>query len=189
MNHLSTAERQTPSTKVVLSGSNGSGEALRFHTNRNYLARAINLGFREFYLYGTEVPVQGRDANRVYVWAVLGEDGVIKPSKDAIRIESLDASQQPSADSKPRTMRIRKTMSSSKQSTNAQSSVRGDANGKSDTAGIAALIEQAETVKTSLSTALTETKQLVAALKKHRQQSKALQSTLASLRQLQSVEL
>ena len=108
MHHLSTAERQTPSTEVVLSGSNGSGEALRFHSNRNYLARAINLGFREFYLYGTEVPVHGRDANRVYVWAVLGEDGVIKLSKDAIRIESSDASQQPSADSKPRTMRIKK---------------------------------------------------------------------------------
>jgi signal transduction histidine kinase len=79
-------------------------------------------------------------------------------------------------------------MSSSRQSTNAPSSVRGDANGKSGTASMA-LIEQAETVKTSLSTALAETKQLVAALKKHRQQSKALQSTLASLRQLQSVDL
>ena len=80
-------------------------------------------------------------------------------------------------------------MSSSKQSTNAQSIVRGDANGKSDTVGVAALIEQAETVKTSLSTAFTETMQWVAALKKRRQQSKALQSTLASLRQLQSVDL
>jgi hypothetical protein len=123
------------------------------------------------------------------VWAVLGKNGFIKLSKDAIGIESSNASQQPSADSKPRTMRTRKIMNSSKQSTNAQSSVRGDAIGKSDTAGVAALIEQAETVKTSLSTALAETKQLVSALKKHRQQSKALQSTLASLRQLQSVDL
>jgi len=114
---------------------------------------------------------------------------VIKPNKDAIHIGSSKGSQQSSADSKPRTMRTRKTMSNSKQSTNAQSSVRGDANGKSDTAGIAALIERAETVKTSLSRALAETKQLVSALKKHRQQSKALQSTLASLRQLQSVDL
>ena len=140
-------------------------------------------------LYGPEAPAQTRDANRIYTGTVLGEDGAIKPSKDAIRIESSDGSQQPSTDSKPRTMRTRKIMSSSKQSTNAQSSVRGDANGKSDTAGVAALIEQAETVKTSLSTALAETKQLVSALKKHRQQSKALQSTLASLRQLQSVDL
>jgi len=144
---------------------------------------------REFYIHGTEVRVQGRDANLVYVWAVPGEDGVIKLSKNAIRTESSDVGQQPSADSKPRTVRIRRTMSSSKQSINAQSSIRGDTNGKSDTAGIAALIEQAETVKTSLSTAFTETKQLVAALKKHRQQSKALKSTLASLRQLQSVDL
>jgi len=108
MHHLGAGERQTPSTEVVLSRSNGSGEALRFHNNRNYLARPINLRFREFYLYGTEVPIRGRDANRVCVWAVLGEDGVIKLSKDAIRIESSDASQQPSVDSKPRTMRIKK---------------------------------------------------------------------------------
>ena len=78
-------------------------------------------------------------------------------------------------------------MSTSKQSTHGDTRTNG--NGKSDTAGIAVLIEQAEAVKTSLSTALAETKQLVSALKKHRQQSKALQSTLASLRQLQSVDL
>ena len=34
-------------------------------------ARGVNLGFREFYLYGFEAPIQGRGANRVYVWAVL----------------------------------------------------------------------------------------------------------------------
>ncbi len=48
-------------------------------------------GNSRIYPYGPEVPVQGRDANLVHVWAVLGEDGVIKLSKDAIRIESSDA--------------------------------------------------------------------------------------------------
>ena len=109
----------------------------------------------------------------------------MKPSKDVVRIESSSSSQQASADTHPNNERTRKTMSTSKQSTN------GDArtNGKSDSAGIAVLVEQAEAVKTSLITALAETKQLVSALKKHRQQSKVLQSTLASLRQLQSVDL
>jgi len=37
---------------------------------------------------------------------VPGKAGVIKPNKDAVRIESSDASQQPSADSKPRIIRI-----------------------------------------------------------------------------------
>ena len=113
----------------------------------------------------------------------------MRPSDDAIRIKSSNDGQQPSADTRPTNERTRKTMSTSKQSTDDHAHTNGSANGKSDTAGIAVLIEQAEAVKMSLSTALAETKQLVSALRKHRQQSKALQSTLASLRQLQSVDL
>jgi len=179
----------TPPTELLLSGASFSGDAIRFNTNREYLAGAMNLGLREFCLYGPEGPIQGRDANRVYVWALLGKDGAIKPSEDAIRIEPSSGSPQPSANSESRTTRTRRTMSSSKQSTNGQANTAGDANGKSDTAGITALIEQAETVKTSLGTALAETKQVVAALKKHRLQSKALQSALASLRQLKTLDV
>jgi len=180
---------RTAPTEVVLTGSSGSGEAVRFNTNRNYLARAVNLGFRDFCLFGTEAPAQARDANRIYVWALLHKDGAIPPTTDAIRIESSNGSRQQSADTSLTTERTRTTMSTSKQPTNGDARTNGNGNGKPDAAGIATLIEQAETVKTSLSTAFAETKQLVAALKKHRQQSKALQSTLASLRQLQTLDV
>ena len=66
-------------TELLLSRSSASGENLRFTTNRNYLVRAIKLGFRELHLYGTGNPVQAQHVNRAYVWAPLGEDGVIKP--------------------------------------------------------------------------------------------------------------
>jgi len=180
---------QAAPTEVALTSSTGSGETLRFNTNRDYLARAINLGFRDFCLYGPEAPAQTRDANRIYVWALLHKDGAIKPSKDAIRVEPSNGSQQSPANTNPTTERTRRTMSISKQSNNGDTHKNGDGNGKSDAAGIATLIEHAEAVKASLSTALTETKQLVAALRKHRQQSKALQSTLASLRQLQTLDV
>ena len=177
------ADDGTPPTEVVLASSSLSGDALRVNMNRKFLGRAINLGFRELFLYGPELPVQSRDADRVYVWAVLDKDGAIKPSKDAIRIE---CNRQSSTNTSPTTERTRETMSTSRQSTNGDA--RNNGNGKSDTAGLTALIEQAEAVKTSLSTALADTKQLVAGLKKHRQQSKALQSTLASLKQLQTLD-
>jgi len=180
---------RTAPTEVVLTGSTGSGEAVRFNTNRQYLARAVTLGFRDVHLYGPEAPAQTRDANRIYVWALLHKDGAIPPRTDAIRIESSNGSQQQSGNAAPKTERTHESMSTAKQSTNGDARTNGNGNGKHDAAGVTALIEQAETVKTSLSAALADTRQLVAALKKHRQQSKAIQSTLASLRQLQSVDL
>jgi len=53
--------------------------------------------------------------------------------------------------------------------------------------GFAALVEDAENLKTSLRDAVSKTNELIAGLKRHRKQSKAVQSTLNSLRQLQSL--
>ena len=53
--------------------------------------------------------------------------------------------------------------------------------------GFASLIEDAESLKTSLRDSLSKTNELIAGLKRHRKQSKAVQSTLNSLRQLQSL--
>ena len=50
------------------------------------------------------------------------------------------------------------------------------------------VIEQAEAVKASLREAASKTAQLITALKRHRKQAKAVQSTLAALRQLQNIE-
>ena len=53
--------------------------------------------------------------------------------------------------------------------------------------GFASLVEDAEHLKTSLRDAISKTNELIAGLKRHRKQSKAVQSTLNSLRQLQSL--
>jgi len=60
--------------------------------------------------------------------------------------------------------------------------------GKADERGIDVLIEQAEAVKTSLRESLSKTGELVSSLKRHRRQSKAVASTLKSLRRLQAVD-
>ena len=51
------------------------------------------------------------------------------------------------------------------------------------------LIEQAETLKNSLQESLSQTRELIAALKKQKKQSRLVQSTLASLRQLQTSDV
>jgi hypothetical protein len=54
--------------------------------------------------------------------------------------------------------------------------------------GTADVVEQAEAVKASLREAASKTTQLIAALKRHRKQAKAVQSTLAALKQLQNID-
>ena len=77
-------------------------------------------------------------------------------------------------------------MSQSK--TNRNDQARSNGTGNDDRAGVEALIEQAEAVKTSLRETLARTTELITALKKHRKQTKLVRSTLASLRQLQSID-
>ena len=49
-------------------------------------------------------------------------------------------------------------------------------------------IEQAQALKASLRDALSKTSELIASLKRHRKRSKLVESTLASLRELQTVD-
>ena len=50
-------------------------------------------------------------------------------------------------------------------------------------------VEQAEALRDSLKEALGKTRELIRALKRQKKQTRAVESTLASLRQLQNVDL
>ena len=54
--------------------------------------------------------------------------------------------------------------------------------------GTADVVEQAEAVKASLREAASKTTRLITALKRHRKQAKAVQCTLAALKQLQNID-
>ena len=58
-----------------------------------------------------------------------------------------------------------------------------------ETNGNTSLIEQAETLRDSLQGSLSQTRELIAALKRQKKQSRLMKSTLASLRQLQTVDV
>lgn len=55
--------------------------------------------------------------------------------------------------------------------------------------GMNAVLHQAEAAKTSLRDAFAHINLLIGSLKRHRRQSKLVQSTLASLKQLQTLEV
>ena len=64
------AADQSRATELVLSNSRLEGDAITVNSNREYLLRALRLGFREVHLYGNELPVLCDDGRRQFVWAL-----------------------------------------------------------------------------------------------------------------------
>ncbi len=74
---LARADSTATVTRAVLTNGQRDGDELRWTTNRDYLLRAVQLGFREIELFGNAAPAVCRDAQRVYVWSLL-------PAADAL---------------------------------------------------------------------------------------------------------
>jgi hypothetical protein len=196
------AADQPKPTEILLTSSTWSGESIRLHTNRKYLARAAKLGFRELLVYGNKVPVLCHDENRQYVWALLDPESAIVPAEDAIRILSSGANSEAPV-TQPRTRR--RVSPVPEPATNPNGSAASNGNGQTNghatkTNGqarrntpkvrqqdLAGLIQQAETLRTVLRETLVKTNELLKGLKRHRRQSRALESTIASLRQLKGL--
>ena len=180
------SEEQSVPTELILSNSSRSGDVIRFNTNREFLARAMKLGFRDVRFTGPEAPAFCRDQNRQYLWALLGKAGAIQPHGSAVRIESPTDPVSPSK-SQPQPRRTPVTMSQPKNNrTNGNGKHNGDSAPESN--GTTSLIEQAETLRDSLQDVLSQTRELIAGLKRQKKQSRLMKSTLASLRQLQSID-
>ncbi len=179
---------QTQATEIVLRNSSSKGHDLWFNTNRTFLDRALTLGFREIQVGDVESPLCCRDASRSYIWLPLAHKDAIQPGKDALRIES-PVNKSTAGPNRPAIPKTSRKSRMTRNSTNGQSRRNGSAqsNSTGDT-GVDSLIQQAETLKVSLRDTLKQTGDLVTSLKGHRRQTKAVRSTLASLRQLQAID-
>ena len=63
-------------------------------------------------------------------------------------------------------------------------------NGEHESPGtFSAILQQAETTKTALHDAFSQINHLIGLLKRHRRQSELMQTTIASLKQLQTLEV
>ena len=177
---------QSRATELILSNSRLEGEPVVINSNRKYLERAARLGFRDVHLFGNEAALLCDDGHRQFVWMPLDPKHAIRNGTDPIRIQSP----QPMADgaepySKPR--RSKPVMSEPPTQTQpAEESPRQKAK-RSTAPKKTSPIEQAITFRDSLRTALVQVNELIRSLKRQKREARLVQTTLASLRQLQKV--
>lgn len=183
-------EGQGRVTEISLSRSRFSGPPLRLCLNRDYLARALRLGLPEMCLVNADTPLVYQDTSRRFVVMPLAKEGAIPPSTDAIRIDS-----GPPDTVAPSSSHERRIAPVNAPETNGHASANGQparkpaaARGKKKEPSMAALIEECQALKEVLRAAFGRSHRLLGALKRQRRQSKIVQSTLASLRQLHQID-
>jgi len=190
------AADQIKPTEVILTNSQWTGEPVRININRKYLARAIRLGLNDLSLYGEESALLCQGFGRKMVWMPLDKGSALPPAEDVIRIESPTGE---IAAPIPQLVTPREvpTMTEPTIATNGNTTSNGQA--KTDTTNpkafrrkvalqdIAALIEDAEKLRTAAHNLMCQASGVVKGLKQHRRQNRAVQQTIAQLRTLKSL--
>jgi hypothetical protein len=198
------AKDEKQSTEVVLSGAGVSGKPIRYALNRQNLVHALELGFTDGYVFDVDKPMLFQDDRRKLVFTGLGKDHVVLHSPNDVclrsdlsepvnhhqtvpnqrRNEPMKASRPP-ATMAP-TQPVRQELGNG-HPTESDSSANGNGQHQ-EKVGFNALLEETQSIQNGLRDLLLRTNHLMAGLKSYRRQAKTVQSTLASLRQLQQVE-
>ena len=208
---LAQGDPPSPVTQVVLRNSHRIGDEVQLNTDRRFLVHAAQLGFHELEIHAPESPLVCRDEHRLYLWAPLHEMPPLIAGPDTVHIESpltTTTSHRPARHLPPprrtrtATERTRSPMpqnriaatlsgtSMASASTDSATPLPAHRNGDQDThVGMNVVLQQAEATKNSLRDAFSQINRLIGSLKRHRRQSKLVQTTLASLKQLQTLEV
>jgi hypothetical protein len=180
----SRGDASTQPTELQLTNSSKTGNDVRLVTDRTYLSRALAMGLTRLHIADPASPILAQDERRSYVWAVLEKDGVVKPSADAIVVESPPAF----ATTKPRTESITRSKSVPRQPVAVTPpQTMENISTVEQPAENASPIDQAIHLRGVLRDALTATSDLVRSLKRQQKQQRAYKSAIASLRELQGV--
>ena len=176
---------QTQATELVLAHSQYTGTPVRLNANREFLARAIRLGFPEVEIVDADSPVVLRDSHRVFCFQPLSKESAIEPTDDVIRIES--PSPQPRPTSRPVTSHqgespVPDTTIPAKPPS--PENGRPPAGEPPDPGSLAALIQESEALHEALTDARTRAMRLTVALRRYRRRERLVSHTLASLKSL-----
>ena len=180
-------------TELVLSRSSYGGAPVRFQTNRDFLARAVRLGFGEVEVVDPSSPIVCRSGHHAYAWQPLDADSAIGPTEDVTRIESPlhpQASRPPATP--PRTsppMNERTNPQVSTGPATAATRRRPEVVPDAAATGLAALIREAESLHGALGEARARSQKLIVALRRQRKQARLMAATLNTLRQLKLQEV
>ena len=166
-------------TDVELTRSTIEGQPVRLNLKRSLLRRAMLLGCTELGIVSADKPLLARNLSRLYVVMPLDKEAALPPRKDAICITSVTP---PAASPPPQPRRAPMPLPNSN-----GHSKEDPAEGRvsPDRApSIAELVAVAEELRNQLQDASIRVARLLAGLKQHRRQSRAVQGALHSLRQL-----
>jgi hypothetical protein len=208
------ASDQSRAAEIILTRSEFTGKAVRFVINRQLLSRVLQLGFPEIQIVNADKPLLARDDKRSFVCMPFPKETALAPTDDALRMVSGDIDQKPMTTTthSPR----RRKVSMDPQTNNEQGTANGTtgevgsavsqpasngttpANGttrssgprkrRPKSTGIAALIDEAEALKSALREITRQSHNLLVALKRHRKQNRLVQTSLQALKELQSVK-
>jgi hypothetical protein len=174
-------------SELVLSNSTRTGDDLRMHLNRQYLARAVELGFRELQFVNGEAPVVCREQQRTYLWAPLDKDSMIPATEHALRSCS-PVKGVPSTPSAPRPVnRIAERLPKRTRHSSATPPTRRLR--KTTAPGSPDVIARTLELRSQLRSVLQGLGDLVRQIRQQRKQSRLAKSTLAALKQLQTLNV
>ncbi len=199
------AEDQSRPTELVLSRSTITGPPVRIHTNRQYLARAVRLGFRQIGLIDAKSSISCGNEQQQYVWMPLSPQSAIKSSPDALRIESsqhyVPISAKPVSNHSTLANQHETMNRTTEKSRRGQQPQHDLATNNSKLPAVAERHQEAASssiglslspinaaldLRSSLRDSLAKTNTMIAALRRQKRQSKLVATTLASLKQLQA---
>lgn len=195
------AQGQNRVTEIVLTGSQAADKPARIALNRHFLARAMQLGLHDIHVVSAEAPLLFQDEKRKFVIMPLGKDSAIPPSADAVIITSTAETRN--CINNPSTVRRKPAVNEPQVNGDANENGNSTSNGntgkeaatnadsrrrKAKSTGLAALIEEAESLKAVLRDAHLRAHELLTALKQQRKQRQVVESSLRALRDLQNVE-
>jgi hypothetical protein len=170
------SESGGPVAELRLGRSAAQGKRLRLCLDRRYLLRALELGFAELEIHGAAGPVVCRGGGRVYLWMAMDPRNALDPD-DAQQASSGVRPIDP-----PPTEKRKDPMPAPERDDGhapRPEPANGAANGEA-----ADPIAEAEALRGLLQQSLTRLGRLLAALKHHRRQAKAVGAAMQSLRRL-----
>ena len=184
------AADQPQTTELVLARTEYTGPATRLNLNRDQLARALHLGFTEVRVVKADKPVFCRDDRRTYLMMPLEPKDALPPAADPLRIAS-DGGEPPVRHHHPQ--RVRPPMSTPatngpEKPTAIPRQPTAAAPTEPTRTGLPALIAEAQAVREAARDTFARAGRLLGGLKRHRQQSRLVATTLASLKQLQTID-
>jgi hypothetical protein len=177
-----------PAAELPLARSAASGRPVRVCMNRDYLRRALQLGFAELQVSGPTQPVCCRDGDRLYLWVPLATEAAVPPDTDAVRVTlSAPAATEPppiqeQPPDPPTLTERRRPMPAP--TPHGDSRPGDDRPEGQPPGGFADLFSEAEALRALLHDALGRAGRLLAALKQPRRQARAVETAMTTLRQL-----